>query len=108
MGDLLLALIAIVLTGVGAPGTIAAGPQSTVPESEPEIEVPAVPSAKPYLVRALRGWRVAHSVSISKHAPEGASEIARRGGLPPVTVASLGTNAEPRLLPEPGGGEDSV
>lgn len=52
---------------------------------------------KPYLVRALRGWRVGHSVSISKHAPEGASELGRRGarGLPPVVVASLGTNDDP-------------
>jgi hypothetical protein len=51
---------------------------------------------KPYLVRALRGWRVAHSLAISKHAPEGATEIARRGGLPPVIIASLGTNDDPR------------
>lgn len=52
---------------------------------------------KPYLVRALRGWRVGHSVSISKHAPEGASELGRRGAraLPPVVVASLGTNDDP-------------
>jgi hypothetical protein len=50
---------------------------------------------KPYLIKDLRGWRVGHSISISKHAPEGASEIARRGGLPPVIVASLGTNDDP-------------
>ncbi len=52
---------------------------------------------RPYLVRALRGWRVGHSVSISKHAPEGASELGRRGArsLPPVVVASLGTNDDP-------------
>jgi hypothetical protein len=49
---------------------------------------------RPYLIRDLRGWRVGHSISISKHAPEGAGELARRGprGLPPVVVASLGTN----------------
>ncbi|MDP9187883.1 MAG: hypothetical protein M3O25_01380 [Actinomycetota bacterium] len=52
---------------------------------------------RPYLVRSLRGWRVGHSVSISKHAPQGAGELARRGarGLPPVVVASLGTNDDP-------------
>ena len=49
---------------------------------------------RPYLIRDLRGWRVGHSISISKHALEGAGELARRGprGLPPVVVASLGTN----------------
>ena len=51
---------------------------------------------KPYLGRFLHGWRVRSSVSISKHAPEGASELARRGhSLPPVVVASLGTNDDP-------------
>lgn len=52
---------------------------------------------RPYLGRALRGWRVGHSVSISKHAPEGVAELARRGArrLPPVVVASLGTNDDP-------------
>lgn len=52
---------------------------------------------KPYLIRYLRGWRVGHSISISKHAPEGVGELARRGprGLPPVVVASLGTNDDP-------------
>jgi lysophospholipase L1-like esterase len=52
---------------------------------------------KPYLPRYLHGWRIRSSVSISKHAPEGASELARRGhSLPPVVVASLGTNDDPR------------
>jgi hypothetical protein len=51
---------------------------------------------KPYLPRFLHGWRIGSSVSISKHAPEGASELARRGhSLPPVVVASLGTNDDP-------------
>ena len=52
---------------------------------------------RPYLIRALGGWRVGHSISISKHAPEGAGELARRGArsLPPVVVASLGTNDDP-------------
>jgi lysophospholipase L1-like esterase len=52
---------------------------------------------RPYLPRYLHGWRIRSSVSISKHAPEGASELARRGhSLPPVVVASLGTNDDPR------------
>jgi lysophospholipase L1-like esterase len=51
---------------------------------------------KPYLPHFLHGWRIRNSVSISKHAPEGASELARRGhSLPPVVVASLGTNDDP-------------
>ncbi len=51
---------------------------------------------KPYLPRYLHGWRIRSSVSISKHAPEGATELARRGhSLPPVVVASLGTNDDP-------------
>jgi lysophospholipase L1-like esterase len=51
---------------------------------------------RPYLPRYLHGWRIRSSVSISKHAPEGASELARRGhGLPPVVVVSLGTNDDP-------------
>jgi len=51
---------------------------------------------KPYLPRSLHGWRIRSSVSISKHAPEGAAELARRGhSLPPVVVASLGTNDDP-------------
>jgi lysophospholipase L1-like esterase len=51
---------------------------------------------RPYLPRYLHGWRIRSSVSISKHAPEGASELASRGhSLPPVVVASLGTNDDP-------------
>ena len=54
---------------------------------------------RPYLPRYLHGWRIRSSVSISKHAPEGASELARRHrGLPPVVVASLGTNDDPHAV----------
>jgi GDSL-like Lipase/Acylhydrolase family len=61
---------------------------------------------KPYLPRQLHGWRIRSSVSISKHAPEGASELARRHrGLPAVVVASLGTNDDPHTVPS---FEDSV
>jgi lysophospholipase L1-like esterase len=54
---------------------------------------------KPYLRRVLHGWRVRTSATISKHAPEGASELARRSRhLPPVVVASLGTNDDPHAV----------
>lgn len=54
---------------------------------------------RPYLPHYLHGWRIRSSVSISKHAPEGASELARRHrGLPPVVVASLGTNDDPHAV----------
>jgi hypothetical protein len=54
---------------------------------------------RPYLPRYLHGWRIRSSVSISKHAPEGASELARRHrGLPPVVVATLGTNDDPHAV----------
>jgi lysophospholipase L1-like esterase len=52
---------------------------------------------RPYLGRALGGWRVRTSASISKQAPQGAAELARRH-LPPVVVASLGTNGDPRAV----------
>jgi lysophospholipase L1-like esterase len=52
---------------------------------------------KPYLPHFLHAWRIGSSVSISKHAPEGAAELARRGhSLPPVVIASLGTNDDPQ------------
>jgi hypothetical protein len=54
---------------------------------------------KPYLGRYLHGWRVRTSATISKHAPQGASELARRSRhLPPVVVASLGTNDDPHAV----------
>jgi hypothetical protein len=54
---------------------------------------------RPYLPRALRRWRVAQSVSISRHAPEGASVLRAYGrGLPRVVHVSLGTNDDPRAL----------
>jgi lysophospholipase L1-like esterase len=51
---------------------------------------------KPYLGRDLGGWRVRTSASISKNTVHGAQELAgRRRHLPPVVVASLGTNDDP-------------
>jgi hypothetical protein len=54
---------------------------------------------RPYLPQALRRWRVTQSVSISRHAPEGASVLRAYGrGLPRVIHVSLGTNDDPRAL----------
>ena len=54
---------------------------------------------RPYLGRYLHRWRVRTSATISKHAPEGASELAHRAAhLPPVVVASLGTNDDPHAV----------
>jgi lysophospholipase L1-like esterase len=51
---------------------------------------------KPYLGRDLGGWRVRTEATISKNAVRGAGELAhRRRHLPPVVVASLGTNDDP-------------
>jgi lysophospholipase L1-like esterase len=52
---------------------------------------------QPYLARDLGGWRVRTSASISKNAPQGAAELAGRQ-LPPVVVASLGTNDDPHAV----------
>jgi lysophospholipase L1-like esterase len=54
---------------------------------------------RPFLGGSLRGWRVRTSATISKQAPEGAAELmGRRDSLPPVVVASLGTNGDPRAV----------
>lgn len=50
---------------------------------------------RPYLPRALSRWKVEQSVSISRHAPEGASIVRNRGNLASVIVFALGTNDSP-------------
>jgi len=50
---------------------------------------------KPYLPKALPGWRVSQSVSISRFLPEGVSIVRNRGGLPGAVVFALGTNDDP-------------
>jgi hypothetical protein len=52
---------------------------------------------QPYLGRDLHGWRVRTSATISKNAVGGAQELAHRH-LPPVVVASLGTNDDPHAV----------
>lgn len=52
--------------------------------------------AAPHLKQALPGWEIETSARTGKHADEGVAEITGRGGpLPPVVVASLGTNDDP-------------
>ena len=53
---------------------------------------------RPYLPRALEGWRVSQSTSISRHAPEGVALLRRLGNPGRVVVMSLGTNDDPRQV----------
>jgi hypothetical protein len=54
---------------------------------------------KPYLPKALRGWRVTQSVSVSRHAFEGADVMRAYGrALPRVIHVSLGTNDDPNQV----------
>ena len=51
---------------------------------------------KPYLPKALRGWQVTQSASVSRHAAEGADVLRSYGSsLPRVIHVSLGTNDDP-------------
>lgn len=50
---------------------------------------------KPYLPRALPGWKVSQSVSVSRFLPQGVSIVRSRGGLPGAIVFALGTNDDP-------------
>jgi len=51
---------------------------------------------KPYLPRALPGWPLTQSTSISRHAPEGVDLLRRQRNLARIVVMSLGTNDDPR------------
>ena len=54
---------------------------------------------KPYLPKALRGWQVTQSVSVSRHASEGADILRSYGrALPRVIHVSLGTNDDPNQV----------
>jgi lysophospholipase L1-like esterase len=54
---------------------------------------------KPYLPKALRGWRVTQSASVSRHASEGADVMRSYGSsLPRVIHVSLGTNDDPNQV----------
>jgi hypothetical protein len=88
-----IALAAVALAALLAGPTVGAPPAKRVFVVGDSLAV----GTKPYLNRALGGWRVAHSVSISKHAPQGVNELRRRG-LARVVVASLGTNDDPHAV----------
>jgi lysophospholipase L1-like esterase len=54
---------------------------------------------KPYLPKALRGWQVTQSTSVSRHASEGADILRSYGrALPRVIHVSLGTNDDPNQV----------
>jgi flavin-binding protein dodecin len=54
---------------------------------------------RPYIGHALSGWRVTHSVAVSRHASEGAAVMRSYGrALPRVIHVSLGTNDDPRQV----------
>ena len=54
---------------------------------------------KAYLPKALRGWRVTQSASVSRHASEGADVLRSYGrALPRVIHVSLGTNDDPNQV----------
>jgi len=90
-----IALLALAVLALG-PVASATGGQDVVGKRLFVVGDSLAVGTKPYLPHFLHGWRIGSSVSISKHAPEGSSELARRGhSLPPVVVASLGTNDDP-------------
>jgi hypothetical protein len=51
---------------------------------------------RPYMPRALPGWPLTQSTSISRHAPEGVDVLRRKRNLARIVVMSLGTNDDPR------------
>ncbi len=53
---------------------------------------------KPYLPRALPGWKVSQSVSTSRFLDEGVAIVRSRGALPAVIVFALGTNNDPHQV----------
>jgi lysophospholipase L1-like esterase len=92
------ALAALAL--VVSPAAVAKGPRVHGPGKRVFVVGDSLAvGTRPYLGPALGGWRVRTSASISKQAPEGASQLLhRRRHLPPVVVASLGTNGDPRAV----------
>jgi lysophospholipase L1-like esterase len=95
------ALLAALITCGGIAG---ARPQGAIPDGSVGKRVFVIGDSlavgtRPYLGRDLGGWRVQTSASISKNAVRGAQELVSRGRhLPPVVVASLGTNDDPHAV----------
>ena len=111
MQDLLLVVLALFWTGAATP---AASTRAPAPQPAPAIESEAPPEAsaarpqsvlvvgdslaegtEPYVSRALPGWKVVTSAETSRTTSDGVAEITGRSQLPPVIVASLGTNDDP-------------
>jgi hypothetical protein len=53
---------------------------------------------QPYFPRALPGWTIRTSASISRHAFQGPGVLRAAGSLPRVIAVSLGTNDDPRQI----------
>lgn len=54
---------------------------------------------RPYLPRALPGWPISQSTSISRHAPQGVAILRDQGlRLARIIVMQLGTNDDPRAV----------
>jgi lysophospholipase L1-like esterase len=56
-----------------------------------------------FLSRYLRGWTITSAVDVSRHTYQGVAsieELAREGALPYVVVVNLGTNDDPRAVPQ--------
>jgi lysophospholipase L1-like esterase len=115
-------LLALLIAGgtppaASAPDPAAAPPPTLESEPPPTVESEAPPEAsaertrsvlvvgdslaegtEPYVGRALPGWKVVTSAERGRHTSEGVAEITGYGELPPVIVASLGTNDDPSAV----------
>jgi lysophospholipase L1-like esterase len=89
-----LALLAVAIPAVGdAIATTARHPRVFVDGDSLAV------GTKPYLQRALPGWPIFQSTSISRHAPQGVAILRAKGdGLARIIVMQLGTNDDPRAV----------
>jgi lysophospholipase L1-like esterase len=86
---------ALLACAIAAVAAAPAGAQSPRPRLLVAGDSLAV-GTKPYLPRALRGWRIRTSAAVSRHADQGAELLDRVRRLPDVIAVSLGTNDDPR------------
>jgi hypothetical protein len=86
--------LALILLALGPPASAGALSRSLLVDGDS-----LALGTKPYLPHALRGWKVKQSVSISRHANQGAAVLRSYGrSLPRVIHVSLGTNDDPRAV----------
>jgi GDSL-like Lipase/Acylhydrolase family len=86
--------LALVLLVLGPPASAGALSRSLLVDGDS-----LALGTKPYLPRALGGWNVRQSVSVSRHANQGAAVLRTYGrSLPRVIHVSLGTNDDPRAV----------